>query len=113
MLASTCSLLRRIAPGVKFLSRVFTALKRLPSTATVPTEIRYCLEVRRELSRQPHAFDIATRFALQSSARLHLVQIAVEVELEHCRRGYTRVDRLRQAPQSQVSADPTRRQTHL
>src|SRR6516165_829186 len=105
MLASTCSLLRRIAPGVKFLSRVFTALKRLPSTATVPTEIRYCLEVRRELSRQPHAFDIATRFALQSSARLHLVQIAVEVELEHCRRaipGSTGCGRPRKAKCPQI-----------
>src|SRR5262249_5016895 len=58
--------------------------------AVVPTEIGNGLEIRRELSRQPHAFDIAPRFALQSPARLHPVQIAVEVELEQCRRAIPR-----------------------
>src|SRR6516225_10068452 len=58
--------------------------------AVVPTEIGNGLEIRRELSRQPHAFDIAPRFALQSPARLHAVQIAVEIELEHCRRAIPR-----------------------
>src|SRR6516165_6880809 len=59
---------------------------RLYRRAVVPTEIGNGLEIRRVLSRQPHAFDIAPRFALQSPARLHPVQIAVEIELEHCRR---------------------------
>src|SRR5215470_5920587 len=54
--------------------------------AVVPTEIGNGLEIRRELSRQPHALDIAPRFTLQSPARLHPVEIAVEIELEHCRR---------------------------
>lgn len=36
MLVSTCSMRLRTAAGVKFRSRVFTALNRLPSTATTP-----------------------------------------------------------------------------
>src|SRR6516165_1563741 len=112
MLASTCSIRRRIAPGVSFLSRVFTALKRLPSTATVPPAIRpisrhrstnwrQTARIASPLFRRKSAMVLksgaslpvshmhstfAPCFTLQSPARLHLVQIAVQVELEHCRR---------------------------
>src|SRR3984893_11789252 len=40
MLASTCATRRLIAARVKFLSRVFTALKRLPSMATIASANR-------------------------------------------------------------------------
>ena len=44
MLASTCSIRRLTALGVKFRSRVFTALKRLPSTATTPPNAELAAE---------------------------------------------------------------------
>lgn len=44
------------------------------------------LDIRCELARQPHQLDVAARLVLQASARLNLIQIAVDVELEQRRR---------------------------
>src|SRR5271155_84368 len=108
MLASTCSIRLATLATVKFLSRLLTALKRLPSSATtarvnrlnwrhrttncaqgradrcaiVTAEIRDRLEVRHQAPGQPHQFDVALRLALQPAARLDPVQIAVEIDLQ-------------------------------
>ena len=92
MLASTCSIRRRIVTGVKLRSRAFTPRKRLPFTATVPPAMRpSCrhrppgsqlmfaskvgdgLDIRCELARHPHQLDVAARLALQASARRSLI----------------------------------------
>ena len=44
------------------------------------------LDIRCELARQPHQLDVAARLALQASARLNLIQIAVDVKREQHRR---------------------------
>jgi hypothetical protein len=48
----------------------------------VLAEVGDRLEVGSQAPRQPHQFDIALRFALQAPARLHLVQVAVDVDLQ-------------------------------
>lgn len=50
--------------------------------AVVPAKVGYRFEVRTQAAGQPHQFDIAPRFSLQSSTRLDTVQITVDVELE-------------------------------
>jgi hypothetical protein len=54
--------------------------------AIVPAEVGNRLEVRRQPTGQPHQLDIALRFPFQPPARLHPVEIAVEVHLQQ-RRG--------------------------
>ncbi|MGF6446454.1 hypothetical protein QF002_007330 [Paraburkholderia youngii] len=44
------------------------------------------LEVWRKPAGQPHQFDIALALPLQTTARLHAIEIAVDIDLEqHCR----------------------------
>jgi len=50
--------------------------------AIIFAEIRDRLEVRRQAVRQPHQLDITLRFALEPTARLDAVEVAVNVELE-------------------------------
>ena len=40
------------------------------------------LVIRHEPAKQPDDFEIAPGFALQTPARLHTVQVAIDVELE-------------------------------
>jgi hypothetical protein len=96
---------------VKFLSRLFTALNLLPSMATLAVareahlaaefdeartypaqrpaivfaEVRDRLVIRREPTQQPHDFDIASGLAFKPPARLHPVQIALNVKLKENR----------------------------
>ena len=58
----------------------------LDGRAIVLAEIRNRLVIRREAPRQRHHFQIALAFPLQPPARLHAIEIAVDVELEQ-RRG--------------------------
>ncbi len=57
MLASTCSLRRRIVTGVKLRSRAFTARNRLPSTATMPPAMSPSL--RHTSTKRRHAAGMA------------------------------------------------------
>src|SRR5215472_6435989 len=108
MLASTCSIRPMTLATVKFLSRLFTALNLLPSIATtarvnrpssrhnttnrahtardrravVLAKIGDRLEIGRQPPGQPHQLDIALRFPFEPPARLHAVEIAVEVNLQ-------------------------------
>ena len=50
--------------------------------AVIVTEVGDGLEVRGELSCEPHQFNIALRFALQFQTRLDLVQVTVDVDLQ-------------------------------
>src|SRR6478735_9612422 len=54
--------------------------------AIILAEVGDGLVIRREPSGQPHHLEIAASLALQPPARLHPVEIAVNVELEHRRR---------------------------
>jgi hypothetical protein len=99
-------------PFVKFLSRLLTALNLLPSMATlaggeqahvaaqpdevcahaaqrfavVLAEIGDRLVVGHKAPQQPQKLQIAPGFALQSAARLHAIEIAVDVKLQENRR---------------------------
>jgi hypothetical protein len=53
--------------------------------AVVPAEVGDGLEVRREPAGQPDQLEIARAFALEPTRRLHLVEIAIDVELQHRR----------------------------
>ena len=112
MLSSSCSMRFLSLVSVKFLSRLLTALNLLPSIATIASENRFelatqhdefaadvadrlavvlaevgdGLEVRRQATGQPHQLDVALGFALQATARLNPVEIAVDVDLEQHRR---------------------------
>jgi hypothetical protein len=48
----------------------------------VATEVGDGLEVRREPSREPHHLDIAPRLSFEPAARLNLIEIAIQVELQ-------------------------------
>ena len=50
--------------------------------AVVAPKIGNRLEVRCQTAGQPHQLDIALRFALQPPARLHAIEISVDVDLE-------------------------------
>ena len=111
MLSSSCAIRACSLRSVKFLSRLLTALNLLPSIATMPSvksfSRRQSSTNSRQTSRmalpwslrksaivlksgqapsQPHELDVALRFALQPSARLDSVQVAVDVDLEQDRR---------------------------
>jgi hypothetical protein len=60
--------------------------RRSNSIAMITPEISNGLEIRRQLACQPHQLEVTASLAFQPSARLNLVQIAVNVELEQCRR---------------------------
>ena len=93
--------------GVKFLSRLLTALNLLPSIATssspnspslrlnwvnsrqtcerfevVPAEVGNGLEVGLQSTDQPHHFDVEFRLALQQTPGPHSIQIPIDVNLE-------------------------------
>src|SRR5262249_22186285 len=54
----------------------------LYGAAVVLTDVRTRLVVRRQSTEQPHHFDVAPRFAFQPAARLHPVEVAIDVELQ-------------------------------
>jgi hypothetical protein len=58
----------------------------LDGRPVVLAEIRDCLVVRRQPTKQPHDLDVAAGFAFQSAARLHAVEIAVNVQFQIDRR---------------------------
>ncbi len=49
------------------------------------SEVGDGLEVRHQTPGQPHQFDVALGFSLQTSARLDAVEIAVDVDLQQDR----------------------------
>src|SRR4029077_19791481 len=56
---------------------------RADRCAVVFSEVRDRLEVRRKPSSQPHQLDIALGFPLKPPARSDLVDVAVNVDLQH------------------------------
>ena len=122
---------------MKFLSRVFTALNLLPSIAATAwansptfrqssTNWRHAariagsvvlakvgdgLEVRRQPPGQPHHLDVAPSLPLQPPARRDLVEVAVDVELQHQARMVARPTRRRrpQHPRTPARPGPARR----
>src|SRR6266542_1536583 len=120
MLSSICTIRRCIFAGVKFLSRLFTALNLLPSMATIASvnrsslrhstmNWRHTLRIAGPLSlrklamvlksgitsRHPHELDVALCLALQPAAGLDAIQVAVDVELQQHRRVIRRPPRRR------------------
>ena len=56
------------------------------SRAIVLAEIGDRFEIRHQSAGQPHQFDIALGLALQATARLDAVAVAIETDLQQCRR---------------------------
>src|SRR5207247_7325142 len=54
--------------------------------AIVLAEVGYGLEVRHQAAGQPTQLDVALAFSLQASARLHPIEVAVDVNLQQRRR---------------------------
>src|SRR5438552_2859138 len=54
--------------------------------AIVLAEVGYGLEVRHQAAGQPNQLDVALAFSLQASARLHPIEVAVDVNLQQRRR---------------------------
>src|ERR1700692_4699069 len=54
--------------------------------AVVLAEVGYGLEVRHQASGQPNQFDVALALSLQAPARLHPIEVSVDVNLQQCRR---------------------------
>src|SRR6476660_8187074 len=54
--------------------------------AIVLTEVGYGLEVRHQPARQPNQLDVALALPFQPTARLHPVEVAVDVNLQQRRR---------------------------
>src|SRR5947208_6633782 len=112
MLSSICASLRCILAWVKFRSRVLTALNLLPSIATLASlnssrpstqhheltadladgltivfpEVGYRLEVWHQAAGQPNQFEVALAFPFQAPARLHPIEVSVDVNLQQRRR---------------------------
>ena len=62
--------------------------------AVVLAEIGDGLEIGGEAARQPHRLNIALAFPLEAAARLHAVEVAVDIDFQHHRwmvRGPSRV----------------------
>src|SRR5665648_43034 len=53
------------------------------SRAAVLAEVSNGFEVRCQTACQPNQFNIATALTLQSARRLDLIEIAIEIKLEH------------------------------
>jgi hypothetical protein len=53
--------------------------------AVILAEVGDGLEVRCQTPGQPHQLDVTLSFALQTPARLHAIEIAVDVDLEQDR----------------------------
>src|SRR5438552_10582721 len=132
MLSSICAIRRCILAAVKFLSRLFTALNLLPSMATIASvkrsslrhstmnwrhtldrgpivlaEVSNGLEVRHQTSSQPHELDVALRLALQPTAGLDAIQVAVDVELQQHRRVIRRPTRRRRVNSNEARSSPS------
>src|SRR5438067_2231711 len=111
MLSSICASRRCILAWVKLRSRVLTALNLLPSIATLARlsssrrrhsttnsrqtlrmasplslEVGYRLEIRHQAAGQPHQLDITLALPLQAPARLHPIEVSVDVNLQQRRR---------------------------
>src|SRR5438128_4489980 len=110
MLSSICASRRCILACVKFRSRVLTALNLLPSIATLASLnssrrrhsttnsrqtlpmasplslVGYGLEVWHQAAGQPNQLDVALAFSFQAPARLHPVEVSVDVNLQQRRR---------------------------
>src|SRR5512146_1963887 len=54
--------------------------------AVVLAEVGYRLEVRHQAAGQPNQLDVALALPLQAPARLHPVEVPVDVNLQQCRR---------------------------
>src|SRR6266436_6639380 len=54
--------------------------------AVVLAEIGYRLEVRHQAAGQPYQLDVALALPLQAPARLHPIEVSVDVDLQQCRR---------------------------
>ena len=63
--------------------------------AAVPAEVGDGLEVGCQSARQPHQLDVTLALALEAAARLHSVQIAVDVDLQQHRGVIRRSTRVR------------------
>ena len=50
--------------------------------AVVFTEVRYGLVIRNQTTNQPHHFHVALALHLKAAARLDLVEIAIDIELQ-------------------------------
>lgn len=114
MLASACSMRRRVVLVTRVHRLEAAAIDRhhaarqqanLPADrnerrvarsqrlSVIPPEVSDRLEVRRQLAKKPHQFGVALRLPLQPPARLHLVQVAVEVQLQQLARVIARPPR--------------------
>src|SRR3982074_100650 len=111
MLSSICASRRCILACVKFRSRALTALNLLPSIATLPvlhssrppaqnhhltadltdgrpivlSEVGYRLEIRHQAAGEPNQLDVALAFPLQAPARLHPIEVSIDVNLQQRR----------------------------
>src|SRR5216684_5709023 len=56
------------------------------SLAIVLPEIGDRLEIRHQAAGQPHQLDVALALPLQTPARLHPIEVSVDVNLQQCRR---------------------------
>src|SRR4051794_11598259 len=54
--------------------------------AVVLAEVGYRLEVRHQAAGQPNQLDVALALPLQAPARLHPIEVSVDVNLQQCRR---------------------------
>jgi hypothetical protein len=61
--------------------------------AIVLAEVGYGLEVRHQAAGQPNQFDVALALALQAPARLHPIEVSVDVNLQQHRRRIGRPSR--------------------
>src|SRR5664279_1858201 len=110
MLSSICSSRACILAWVKFRSRALTALNLLPSIATLaslnssrrrhgttnsrqtlriasPLSLRKsAIEVGHQAAGQPNQLDVALALPLQAPARLHPIEVSVDVYLQQRRR---------------------------
>ena len=130
MLSSSCFIRACSLCGVKFLSRLLTALNLLPSMATTASreqphlatqldelpahsadrlavvlpKVGDRLEVRHQSAGEPDQLDVALGLTLQPPARLDAVEVPVDVDLQQRRRVVRRPAGGRQAARPQTPA---------